>query len=40
MPGPSTLHDTGVRLHVLSGGRLRVKKGVFTPGRDDARLIE
>jgi len=25
----------GVRLHVLSGGRLRSDKGLFTPGRDE-----
>lgn len=29
-----------VRLHVLSGGRLRADKGLFTPGRDEGQREE
>lgn len=29
-----------VRLHVLSGGSIKLKKGVFTPGRDDERVVD
>ncbi len=28
-----------MKLHVLSGGRLRVNKGIFTPGRDEGKQI-
>jgi glyoxylase-like metal-dependent hydrolase (beta-lactamase superfamily II) len=40
MPAHSITRDSGVKLHVLSGGCIRLKKGIFTPGRDDGKLID